>query len=180
MSEQESILIARLKEDDKEAFREIFDRYKARVYSFAARYLDNHSEIEEILQEVFVKLWYSRQRIREDLLLCNYLFTITKNTILHKKQKELNRQKYLNYLRVYYSVQTLGTEDEIQHSELQTLLDTAIDKLPPKRKEIYLLKKNDGLTYKEIASKLNLSVKTVESHMRLCFKNLRDALADYL
>lgn len=180
MKEPDSILIRRIKSDDHEAFREIYDRYKYRVFSFAGRYLNDKSDIEEIIQEIFVKLWKTRSRIKEDLPLYNYLFTITRNTILHKKQKQINEKKYLEYLKIYYSITTLSTQNEVQFKEAREKVDMAIRNLPPKRREIFLLNRNEGLTYREIAEKLNLSIKTVEAHIRLALQDLRKDLEEYL
>lgn len=180
MKEPDNILIQRIKNDDREAFREIYDRYKYRVFSFAGRYLNDKSDIEEIIQEVFVKLWKTRSRIKQDLPLYNYLFTITRNTILHKKQKQVNEKKYLEYLKTYYSISTLSTQNDIQFKETSEKVNSAINKLPAKRREIFLLNRNEGLTYREIADKLELSIKTVESHMRLALQDLRKELEEYL
>jgi len=180
LKEPDSILIKRIKQNDEFAFREIYDRYKYRVFSFAARYLNEKSEIEEIIQEIFVKLWKTRHRIKEDLPLHNYLFTITKNTILHKKQKQLNEQKYLEYARTFYSMQYFHTQEEVEFRELEKIVESSVEKLPPKRKEVFLLNRIDGLTYKEIADKTNLSLKTVEAHIRLALQDLRRMLEEYL
>jgi RNA polymerase sigma-70 factor (ECF subfamily) len=180
LKEPDSILIRRIKNDDRDAFREIYDRYKYRVFSFAGRYLNNKSDIEEAIQEIFVKLWKTRNRIKEDLPLHNYLFTITRNTILHKKQKIVNQKKYMEYARIYYTTQYLHTQEEVEFNELNKILEESISKIPPKRREIFLLNRNEGLTYKEIAEKLNLSIKTVEAHIRLALQDLRKMLEEYL
>ena len=180
MPNPETILIKRIKKDDKEAFRDIYNLYKVRVFSFASRYLSNETDIEEIIQEVFTKLWITRKRIKEEYPLHNYLFTITKNTILHKKQKQVNEQKYLEYLRVFYTISSLSTQKKVEFNEVSEKVDQAIDSLPEKRRQIFLLNRNDGLTYKEIAEKLELSIKTVEAHMRLALQDLRRELKGYL
>jgi RNA polymerase sigma-70 factor (ECF subfamily) len=180
LKEPDSILIKRIKESDREAFREIYDRYKYRVFSFAGRYLNDKSEIEEIIQEIFVKLWKTRLRIKEDLPLHNYLFTITRNTILHKKQKQINEQKYLDYARVYYSMQYFHTQEEVEFNELSKIIEDSIARLPKKRREIFLMNRNDGLTYKEIAQELDLSLKTVEAHIRLALQDLRRMLEEFI
>lgn len=180
MNRKEAILIRRVREGDKQAFREIYDLYRYRVYSFASRYLSNDSAIEEVIQEIFVKLWETRARIREDLPFHNYLFTITRNTILHGRQKEMNRQKYMEYHRIYISMKSLSTQNTIEYNEVNKILNAAVGKLPPKRQQIFLLNREEGLSYKMIAGKLGISLKTVEAHMRLALQDLRADLEEFL
>lgn len=77
-------------------------------------------------------------------------------------------------------METLSTQKTVEFEEVREKVEAAIEKLPPKRKEIFLLSRSEGLTYKEIAEKLSLSIKTVEAHMRLALQDLRAELLHYL
>ena len=77
-------------------------------------------------------------------------------------------------------METLSTQKTVEFEEVREKVEAAIEKLPPKRKEIFLLSRSEGLTYKEIAEKLSLSIKTVEAHMRLALHDLRAELLHYL
>jgi RNA polymerase sigma-70 factor (ECF subfamily) len=176
----ETILIRELKGNRQEAFQELFNRYKKKVYYFACRYLQNSQEIEEVVQEVFFRIWMNRKQIKEELSFSNYLFTITRNIIFDNYSKELNHKAYLEYLKIYSTIHNLETENEVHFNECRKIIDQVVESLPPKRKEVYRLKKEKGMSHLDIADRLGISVKTVETHLNLALKEIRNRLRDYL
>lgn len=176
----EVILVRKLKEHSQAAFQELFNRYKEKVFFFACRYLINPSDSEEVVQEVFVRVWTRRRQINEALSFSNYLFTITKNIIFTNRQKQINQEAYRKYLQIFSTLQQINTEEEILFNECKELVEQAVSSLPLRRKEIYLLKKEKGLTHQEIAEKLTISTKTVETQITLALKEIRKKLSDYL
>ncbi len=173
------ILLQRLKEGDREAFKMVFDKYKHRVYSFASRYLQNHDDRLDAVQLTFVKIWETHERIRTDLSFNNYVFTIVKNTIFHDKQKQLNHKAYLGSLDAFSQV-TLDTEETVLYDDCSQRFKVAINNLAKQRRNIFLLRWERGLSYKEIADRLSLSVKTVETHLRLASRQLKEEMSDFL
>ncbi len=180
MKADNPILIVQVRQGDRKAFRRIYDHYREQVWCFASRYLQNPSDLEEIVQEIFVKVWETRERIDPHRSLSNYLFTITKNTIFNKRQKRINEQAYLRYMRIYQTASRLETEKEVFYTECRHMVEKSIQSLPAKRRQVYRLNREQGLSHKEISEKLGISQKTIESHMRLALIKIRSDLQDYL
>lgn len=175
----DNILLLRLRDGDSEAFSRVWDKYKHRVYSFASRYLDSHEDRLDAVQLTFVKLWETRERIRTDLSFNNYIYTIVKNTIFHDKQKKVNHRAYLEYLKEFKQ-STQNTEETVLFDDCNEHFRTAVSHLAKQRRKIFLLRWERGLSYKEIAERLELSVKTVETHLRLATRQLKEEMSDFL
>ena len=177
--EQKELLI-RLIEGDSSAFEKIYFYYVERVYYFAFRYMKNQEDTEEIVQEVFTKIWESRKKINIEMSFSGYLLTITKNTIFNQHRKNVNHQAYCNYMITYLQKNRQNVEDEIIYNDLMDLLNRTIEELPPKRQEIFKLSRFQGLPYKEISQRLSISEKTIETHMRLALQDIKSAIGPVL
>jgi RNA polymerase sigma-70 factor (ECF subfamily) len=178
LKETEKTLVARLKNDDRIAFEKLFQLYSERIYYFSIRYIKNKQEAEEITQEVFIRLWNRRLDLKLDLSFSSYLYMIAKNAVidlLRKRQKELN---YNDELSPGIDAKAYATNDSIEFKELNSLVSSSIAELPSKRRQIFLMSRDEGLTYKQIGEKLDISIKTVESHMRLALQQLRKSIGD--
>ncbi|MBN1599483.1 MAG: RNA polymerase sigma-70 factor [Bacteroidales bacterium] len=175
--QEEKELIVRLSEGDSATFEKIYYLYVKRVFHFAKRYVYNDTDAEEIVQEVFTKLWENRHNINPDLSFSGYILTITKNTIFNDNRKKVNHQAYCSYVINYLQKNTQNIEDEIIFKDICDLLNDTIEKLPAKRQEIFKLSRQQGLSYKEIAEKLNISEKTIETHMRLALRDIKKVIA---
>lgn len=171
----EADLIVSLREGDMKAFSELFDRYAKRLYHFAIGYLKSVEESEEIVQDVFLKIWNNREEISLLKSFEAYLFTIAKNGILNTIRKSKSEQAYLNYAKLHPGKNILFDE-ELDFKELEIAYKQSIDKLSPKRKEIYLLSRELLLSNAEIAEKMNISVKTVENQMTSAISEIRKNL----
>ncbi len=167
--------IGLLKEGDAKAFDLLFGRYAKRLYGFAAGYLKSKEEAEEIVQEVFLKIWENRIELSAQKSLESYLFTIARNGILNTIRKSKSEKVYLNYAKLNPSKDVL-LDKELDFRELEKAYHIVIEQLPPRRKEIYLLSKAQSLSNAEIASKLNISVKTVENQMTSALAEIRKNL----
>lgn len=171
----EADLIVSLREGDIKAFSELFDRYAKRLYHFAIGYLKSVEESEEIVQEVFLKIWNNREEISLLKSFEAYLFTIAKNGILNTIRKSKSEQAYLNYTKLHPGKNIL-LDEELDFKELEIAYKQIIDKLSPKRKEIYILSRELLLSNAEIAKKMNISVKTVENQMTSAISEIRKNL----
>lgn len=171
--QEEKQLINKLIEGDYPAFEKIYNLYVNRVYYFALRYLKNNLEAEEMVQEVFTKLWENRQNLNPELSFSGYLLTITKNTIFNENRKKVNHLAYCDYVLNFLQKHVRDLEREIISQDLLSKVNQTIDSLPPKRQEIFKLSRLNGLSHKEISKQLNISEKTIETHMRLAFKDIR-------
>lgn len=171
--DEKNLLLA-IKCDNPEAFKRIYLRYRLKVYYFAYRFLRNKTEAEEVVQEVFIRIWNSRKQINETLSFNSYLFAITKNLIFNLKRDKINHQAFISFILPFCSEVENTTEDSIISNDLEAHLRNAIDKLPPKRKLIFKKSREEGLTYPQIASELKISEKTVESQIHLAIKWLKE------
>lgn len=170
-------LLLRLRQDDKVAFYNLYERYSKRLYSFVFRFIKQESDTEEIVQEVFVKIWEKRRTIDAYSSFESFLFTIAYNSTISLFRKRINEKKYLEHL---YALQKESIvpelNDEIQFNDLKEQVSYLIEGLTPRQKEIYKLSRESGLTYQEIGNKLNISSTTVKKHMANTLSYLKSNL----
>lgn len=169
-------LIGRLKQNDKEAFNLLFYMYAEKLFKFSMTFFNTTDEAEEIVQEVFLKIWSNRKSISNPSTFNAYIYTIAKNLIFNNLKKNIYKKKYESYLYSNPQPNQNDTENEVIYEETLNQIETALDLLPKKRKEVFLLSRRDGLKNKEIAEKLDISVKTVETHMSLSLRFLKEIL----
>lgn len=167
--------ILALKEGNLQAFNELFDRYGKRLYHFSIGYLKSVEDAEEIVQEVFLKIWDNRIELSAQKSLESYLFTIARNGILNTIRKSKSEQVYLNYVKIN-SVKNVLLDEELNFNELEKAYNNVIELLSPRRKEIYSLSKEHSFSNTEIAMKMNISVKTVENQMTSALSEIRKNL----
>ena len=168
-------LIERLKHSDKTAFNELFSHYYKRLCRFAYIILKCEQSAEEIVQDVFVKLWEKREKLSICLNLDSYLFISVKNSSLNMIKFNHIRKNFLE------NENTLSTDDSetIDTAAFLIHLEKAITKLPEQCRIIYYLKSFEGLTHDEIANYLDISSKTVENQVRIAMGKLREMLFKY-
>lgn len=168
-----------LRVGDIEAFEKVFFTFADRLYYFAFRYLRNQHDAEEIVQDVFVKLWENRANLNVQLSFSGYIFTIARNTIFNQNRKKVNEQAYQEYVKVFLDNSSSKTEDDLIYSDIKAIVDKVVEDLPPQRKLIYKMSREKGLSYREIAQELGLSERTIEAHIRLALKTLTKVLDDH-
>lgn len=163
-------------EGNHEAFAQLYDLYAKKIYYFALRFMISKEDAENVTQEVFVKLWETRDRLDVNLSLSSYLFTIARNTIFNIHRKRVNEIAYLEHLGKYLEKNQVRLENEIIFRDIQNQLEKLINELPPQRKKVFELSRKQGLSHKEISEELKISEKTIETHIRLALKTIRDGL----
>ncbi len=174
-------LISRLREGDKTAFDFIYYQYSHKLFSFVYKILKSKADTEEVVQEVFVRIWENKNRLSDASLLNSYLFTIAYNQSISLIRKKISGLKYLEHLKNASLLSSAPSQiDELEWKELSTRLEHLIESLPERQKQVYLLHRNDGLTYLQIAERLGISVNTVENHMSRALGFLRAHLGDSL
>ena len=170
-------LIRRLKNSDLSAFDQIYKKYSHKLFIFTFSILKNEAEAEEIVQDVFVKIWESRSKIESNDSLSSYLFTIAYNHSISLIRKRINNKKYLEYLKYASEIQASPSGiSEFEFRELRSMTEQLIENLPDRQKQVYKLHRYEGLTYPEIAERLTISKNTVENHMAKALKYLRNNL----
>jgi len=167
-------LIKQIAEDDEAAFRTIFDHYKAPFYSAAFKMTRSGSLAEEIVQEVFVKIWVKRKIIATAKRPADYIFTILHNCIYAQFRKLALEDK----LKTTLAQDSEESEDSIQllllEKENKAILENIIDQMPPRQRLIYKLAKQEGWSREEIAKGLNISPNTVRNHLAAAIEFLRN------
>ncbi|MEX2380654.1 MAG: RNA polymerase sigma-70 factor [Vicingaceae bacterium] len=172
-------LAKQIKQGDIRAYELLFKAYYQALCNFAYTFTEDLSVSEDIVQEIFVKLWEKRSELNIKDSIKSYLFQSTKNACFN----HLKHQKVHRKFEVYSKKNdpfSQDTSEEVNAKQLAALVDTAIEALPEKRKKVFHLSRQEGLKYKEIADKLGVSIKTVETQMGLALKFLRRELKDYL
>jgi RNA polymerase sigma-70 factor, ECF subfamily len=170
------LLIIQLNEGSEQAFDRIYKIFSPRVFSFALSLLSNRTEAEEIVQEIFIKVWERRQEISVSGSFESYLFTICKNAILNTIRKADYHRVFLEYKR-YNPEPDPVLDQELNYRELDTLYKKAINKLSPRKKEIFILNRTQALSYPEIAQKLGISIKTVRNQMDAASAEIKDLIS---
>lgn len=161
---------------DQRAFKLIFDAYQPRVYTFALRYLKSGHLAEEAVQEVFVKLWRKGAALAEVNDLQQYIFMATRNHALDCLRRRKVRENIDVPMHDGRDAATTDTEDTILLHDTRRLLEEGIAKLPPQQQRVYRLCHQQGLTYSQAAQQLSLSDQTVQRHMKLALRFLRNYL----
>lgn len=165
-------LLERLRGDDRDAFACIYRRHHAELYTFAIKYMKNRPDVEDVVQQVFVKLWMIRHALNVTSHLRGYLFTMTKHQVMNYIRNS-NNALQLNYKIAQQ--QPRYDDDLYMYAEkhhLTDLLRYAIDTLPPQQKTVAEMR-CEGYTNREIAQRMNLSIHTMNTHYRECLKTLK-------
>ncbi len=170
-------LINLLKKDDEIAFSEIYSRYADPLAGFASSKFFDMEDGRDIIHDVFIKLWQERTQLKVDRDLKAYLFKLTRDRIVDKVRKNITRREYaamVDSLAVRYEA---TIEQKIAAKEIAQSIETSLNELSPRVKEIYLLSREENLSITEIANKLKLSEQTVKNQLSTALKHLRASLA---
>jgi len=178
MSDNKDSLVERFKAGDAEAFDTIYHNYSKKVFHFVLGLVKDKNVSQELVQEVFVSLWEKRDQVNLGLNFDNYIFTITHNSIRKHFRKKSIEKKVLNLLLNDSPEIIDNIEGTMIYTELLELANKTIESLPPRRKTVYKLSKQEGLKIKEIASKLNISPRTAENHLARALKYLKEELSE--
>ncbi|VAW20864.1 RNA polymerase ECF-type sigma factor [hydrothermal vent metagenome] len=173
MSADDNKLLKKFKKGDHESFEKIFNLYSKSLFRFSLSYLGSKEAAEDVVQEVFLKIWNNRKGIKLGTSFKSYLFTITLNSI-RKHFNKLSRSNELKHDILYdFSENKPGFDGHPGYQELLDKLDDLIKQMPEKRKEAFVKKKIEGKSLKEISEELGVSTKTVEYHITEAMKFLK-------
>ena len=172
-------LIKAFKKGDAHAFESLFNLYHKRLYYFLFGLLKSKEDAEEIVQETFLKIWESRENFWEDYPFESLLFRIAKNAFLNHNRKKVNRTVFEKHFGFFTDFSESSADQYILFQETQSIIETIVNGLPPKRKEIFLMQKVEGLSRQEIASKLGISIITVDSQLFKANKHLKEEFQKY-
>lgn len=152
----------------------LFDRYHERLYSFLFSLLKSREDTEEIIQETFLKIWENRNDFKESYPFESLLFRIAKNASLNYNRQKVNRTVFEKHFWFFADFSESSADQYVLFEETQNMIETILNGLPPKRKEIFLLQKVEGLSRKEIAAQLGISVITVDHQLNKANKYVKE------
>jgi RNA polymerase sigma-70 factor (ECF subfamily) len=165
-------LVRRLKDGDPSAFDLLFIRYSSKLFYFVNKYLNSREESEEIVQDVFLNLWRHKKEIRSEEAFKSYLYKIALNNIRNYFVKKQVREKHKQLIAHEYL--TVSGDDEPDYEAVMKQVDRLIERLPEKRREIFLLSRKEGLDPAEIAQYLGISESTVKNQLSSAMAFLKD------
>ncbi|MEJ7780177.1 MAG: RNA polymerase sigma-70 factor [Daejeonella sp.] len=166
-------LVSLLKEGDRAAFAEIYDRYIFVMISHAYKKCRDREAAKDVVQEVFAMLWSRRENLQVSTNLSGFLYASIRNIILNQIAHQNVQAKYLDSMLTFSQQEHVITDHLVRENQLAALIEKEIAALTPKMREVFELSRKEHLTHKEIAKKLNISEQTVSKHLTNALKILR-------
>lgn len=176
---EDSKYIELLKNGNYQAFDTLFKKYAEKLYAFALSITRSPYVAEEITQITFLKVWDRRHLLKEHFSFKSYLFSIVYNETISFLRKENSEKAKISHYTSSIDFKSDETEFKIEFRNLENIAKQVINNFPEKRKEIFILSREQGFTNKEIANQLNISVKTVENQMTKALHTLKEQLGKY-
>ncbi|WP_203257139.1 RNA polymerase sigma factor [Hyunsoonleella ulvae] len=169
----EKVLIQELVQGNEEAFRKLFDAYRDDLYKYSLSMVCSEVYAKDIVQDVFLKVWTKRYTLNPELSFKAYIFTITRNKNIKFLKKAANNLKLRE--EVFYRGQKFlnSTDRYMREADLEVLKQNALGQLPPKRRLIFEMSRNDGKSYEDISQELGISPNTVRNQMSRALETLR-------
>ncbi len=167
-------LINQIQKDDKKSFDELFERYYDQCYTYVTALVKDVPATKDILQNVFLKIWINRMKIDKSKPFKNYLFISIRN----ESFTFLRQQSRLQKTDLPSDVEDTDTDivNKLMSQEIDMIICHAIEKMPPQRREVFKKNRGEGKSISEIAAEMGLSPRTVERHLYLAMKDLRNEI----
>lgn len=173
-----SRILRLLQEGEEKAFEHVFHHYYNQIYTFVLNTLYDKTFAEDITQSVFITLWEKRKTIDTEINIAPFLYTIARNKVYRQTEQLLLKYKYEQY-KQENRVESTDIEASVNSRFLEELLLELIEKLPSERRKVFLLSRRENLSNKEIASRLKISEKTVETQIRRSLIYLREKMKNH-
>lgn len=177
--ENELLLIKAFKEGNEQAFKKLFDKYHQKLYAYLFRLLDSKDDAEDIVQETFIKIWEAREQFIEGYSFDAFLFKIAKNAFISFARKKVNQKVIEVKPEMFANPDSNNSDSYVICRETREIIDTIINRLPQKRKEIFRMRRVENLSRKEIADKLGISIVTVDNQIMKANHYLKAELKKY-
>ncbi len=161
----DTTLISALRKDDHRAFDQLFHKYSPTLYSFVVSIIKDEPESEEVVQDIFLKIWEKRKELQPESSFKSYLFTIALNATKKIYRQKLQDNKYKQKIAIELGSNNSSDLSMVEYKNLLDYVDTIINRLSPARREIFIRSKKDGLKNSEIAEILNISEQTVKNQL---------------
>lgn len=175
--EKEKELLTALSKGNQSAFDSLYLFYAPKVREFVFRLLKNLGEAEDVTQNIFLRVWEKRRELGGTRSLRSYLYTMARNAVFDIFSHSIVEDKYMQeHINSAAERRDAPLSEKIETEELALLIAVAVDRMPEQRRRVFSLSRYEELSNKEIAERLNLSVKTVERHMTAALSQLRRLL----
>lgn len=175
----DAALLAQIKAGDQEAFSLLYRRYFAPLSRFAFRRLQDEGVTEELVMDVFFELWQQRETLDSEGNLAGWLHATLRNKALQEIRSRATREKHLGVFALRQDLGQTDRDAELDAKLLQERLELAISQLSPQCREAFKLSRYEHLSYKDIAERMGISVKTVEKHISKAIGLLRQDFSEY-
>lgn len=176
----EKELISALKHGSRKAFESIYQMYSKRLYAYSLQLTKSPEDAEEIVQEVFIKLWINRAQIRQEETLRSLLFIMSKHYFINAYRAKINHPIYEEYVDYKDVLLTDNALQQLEYEEFLGIFRHSMEELPVTQKKVIQLSRMEQLTNKEIADKLALSEQTVKNQLSLGLKSLKEKLNKFI
>ncbi len=175
MSENRRIsdIVNGLKKGDNKSFKLIYELHERKLFAFIMGYTKNDAQTKDIIQETFIRLWNKRETLDPENSIKSYLFKTAYNIYIDKLRKKESELKMLDGWKYKRILDTIDEDEETRRIRIEKVR-IAIDNLPKRCKEIFLLCKYEGFKYEEISEILDISTKTVQAQMVKAYKSIRE------
>jgi RNA polymerase sigma-70 factor (ECF subfamily) len=176
----DSLLLAELKRGSRDAFSFLFRKYYKDLILFGGTFLLDRNYCEDIVQNIFVRLWENRENITIEESLKSFLLKAVQNACIDELRHRQSVSEYEKYIETFSDYDSMDTENYILYSDMHAQLDNALKRLPEACRQAFVMNRFEGLKYKEIARQLNVSERTVEVRIGKAIGLLRLYLKDFL
>ncbi|RPI76231.1 MAG: RNA polymerase sigma-70 factor [Ignavibacteriales bacterium] len=174
----DDVLVTRIRQNDKDAFKLLYNRYSKKIYYFSLKYLGNKIEVEELVQSVFINVWENRKSLDPTYSVKSYIYKAAVNYIYNYLKKKSIHARFVESQINNDEIHLNLKYEQVFFNDLEKSINSIVGTLPPQQQKIFRLNRDEGLTYMEIASKLDISVRTVENQMYRALKTLRTILKE--
>jgi RNA polymerase sigma-70 factor (ECF subfamily) len=175
----EKSLVLGLQKGNIPAFERIFSLYHKRIYNFCLSLHQSSDDAEETVQKVFVALWEQREQVDENKSIGIYLYSIARYMMYQDFRQKVYKKAAFDYFILNSLDSNESTKDEVIFNELVNFLESQIERLPERQREIFKLNRIKGLTYRQIAEQLNITENTVDTQIRRSLELLRNIYKTY-
>lgn len=177
MSYEDKLLLKEVSAGNELAFRALYDAYFNHLAAYIFKLCKSKAITEEIVQEIFVKLWVNRALLTDIAILDAYIFTMARNKTIDHLRRLAKETRLISVLSAQLPEYDNNIEERLNATALQLLIEEALEPLSPQKKQIFHLSRNEGLTHDEIAEIMQLSKSTVKNHLSETLKHVRDHIS---
>lgn len=170
------VLLTDLKNGGEQAFEQVYSQYSAELIAFAAKRVESLSEAKDILQDVFVDLWTRRNTLEITTSLRAYLYATMRYKVIDHIRRNVRREYYAQMVECLAARTDNSTLEQVLYEDMNALVESEIDKLPGRTREVFLLSRYQHLSIREIAEEMQVSEQTVKNQLTTALRRLRPAL----